>query len=69
MCNKCEDKKIAAAYNGFRSSIDCALDIYQYDFYEEKVEIGVYKKYLMEDHSAEMMAEKLAAYKLAGYRL
>ena len=70
LCNKCgENKKIAIAFDGFQSCRDCALDIYKCDLCEEMIEIDVYKKHLMESHTREMLADKLAGYKLAGYGL
>lgn len=70
LCNKCgEEKMIEVAFYGFQSCLDCALDIYQCDLCEKKIEIEVYKKHLMESHTRGMMADKLATYKLAGCRV
>ena len=71
VCGKCgRSKEIVIAFNGYEKSRlceECALGIYPCDFCEKNIEIRSYKQHLMENHSLETMANKLASYKLAGY--
>ena len=73
ICGRCgRSKKIVVAFSGYEKSRlceDCALGIYPCDFCEKNIEISSYKKHLMDNHSPETMADKLASYKLAGYSL
>ena len=73
ICGKCgRSKEIVVAFNGSEKSRlceDCALGIYPCDFCDKNIEIGSYKKHLIENHSPEIMADKLASYKLAGISL
>ncbi|TLX68846.1 MAG: hypothetical protein E6L03_02450 [Thaumarchaeota archaeon] len=71
VCSKCgETKKIVLVFDAYEKLLlckDCALNRYPCDFCEIRPEINSYKKHLLENHTAEMMAEKLVKYKLDVY--